>query len=162
MNRQYVNLKTWDNESGQCGLVYLPAGETLPDYLDESLHIVGNGPGFAGGRFCLTIENRGWQSDSEADLEPHLMQWAESAGRLSGQWPGELRETDWTLDSFIVDYCKARGFDLDSPLGRKEDMGGVFGLVFSDVSRDSWPVSEAIEIIDSALANWWPGNRKSD
>lgn len=160
MNRHYVNLKSWDNESGICAIVYLEPGETLPDWLDETLHIVDNGPGFPGGRFVLTIENMGWQSDSVAELESHLRDWAQSAERVSGDWPGELRESDWTLDSFIREYCAARGFDLDSDIAAKEDMGGVFAHYFSDATRESWPVSDAIETVDSALSQWWPGNRE--
>ena len=157
MIRKYVASKSWESESPVCALVYLQSPDESPaEYLDENLHILDNGPGFPGGRWTLTIENSGWQSDNVESLESRLIGWHNDANAARETVPGELSDSDWTLDSFVADYCKARGFDMDSDIARGIDLGGVFGVYFSDVTRESWPVSEAVDVIDRALSDWWP------
>jgi hypothetical protein len=92
------------------------------------------------GGFHLVIETSEWLDDDLGKLERILwaLHYVFDQGAL-------LDVEDGTLDQFIIAVCEAHDKPVD---------GDLFGILFSDVSRDGkWPVREAYEIAHGAFSS---------
>lgn len=129
-------------------IVYPRPGYDMGGQIENAPYILDRGP-FMGPRFLLVLGNRDWLSDDLPDLESRLCESiaAGEADPVALPVPG-LTEGP-ALDSFVRDYCAAWGFPFDGPVMQSDDVGGVFGVIFSGATR--WDFADAIRQADSAL-----------